>query len=32
VPHGAHYFYVVKAVDKAGNASPPSNREEATAR
>jgi fibronectin type 3 domain-containing protein len=32
VPAGARYFYAVKAVDKAGNASAPSTPEEATAR
>jgi len=32
VPPGAHYFYTVKAVDKAGNVSGPSKIEEATAR
>ena len=32
VPAGAHYFYAVKAVDKAGNVSGPSKMEEATAR
>lgn len=32
VPPGAHYFYAVKAVDKAGNVSRPSTLEEATAR
>ncbi|PYR63931.1 MAG: hypothetical protein DMF91_01955 [Acidobacteria bacterium] len=32
VPPGAHYFYAVKAVDKAGNVSGPSKMEEATAR
>ncbi len=32
VPSGAHYFYAVKAVDKAGNASGPSNVRDATAR
>jgi hypothetical protein len=32
VPSGSHFFYAVRAVDKAGNASKPSNIEEATAR
>lgn len=32
VPSGAHYFYAVKAVDKAGNASAPSAPDQATAR
>jgi hypothetical protein len=32
VPSGSHFFYAVKAVDKAGNVSKPSNIEEATAR
>ena len=32
VPAGSHFFYAVKAVDKAGNISGPSNTEEATAR
>jgi len=32
VPPGSHFFYAIRAVDKAGNASGPSNVEEATAR
>jgi Prokaryotic lipoprotein-attachment site len=32
VPPGSHFFYAIKAVDKSGNASKPSNVEEATAR
>jgi len=32
VPSGAHYFYAVKAVDKAGNGSAPSPPDQATAR
>jgi predicted small lipoprotein YifL len=32
VAPGSHYFYAVKALDKAGNVSGPSNTEEATAR
>ena len=32
VAPGAHFFYAIKAVDKAGNMSGPSNTEEATAR
>jgi hypothetical protein len=32
VASGSHFFYAVKAVDKAGNLSGPSNTEEATAR
>jgi hypothetical protein len=32
VPSGSHYFYAIKAVDKAGNVSAASNTEEATAR
>jgi hypothetical protein len=32
VPAGTRYVYAVQAVDKAGNASAPSNRVEETAR